>query len=209
MLILINAGSFFYLDSGRHHANRRRLTSPLAIRQRLPPHGRLLDGTRRLCCRSQYLESPSPHNRFDYALSLLRGILGLALKRSSLRNSLRAALQSSRWMLLLGMVFTLLLAPRSSLLRPLPVLRQRPVRRPAGPGLSILHGRLGFNSSVFLCIAALGQGMWKDLGFHLFTGFLLSALWATLLPACARIVGRTATPPADWFHCILAVPAFF
>jgi len=59
---------------------------------------------------------------------------------------------------------------------------------PAVPGLANLHGRFGFNSSAFLCIAALGQGPWKDLGFHLFTGFMLSAMWATLLPACARIV---------------------
>src|SRR6266481_3447977 len=50
---------------------------------------------------------------------------------------------------------------------------------------------------------------WKNLGFHLFTGFLLCALWATLLPACARCVSRVDASPADWFHCILAVPAFF
>src|SRR6267378_4272528 len=143
------------------------------------------------------------------------GLLGLALNRFALRNSLRSTLQASRWLLLLGIAFALLLALRScgpceyydtglygaSSVRWIQTY-------PAVPGLANLHGRLGFNSSVFLCIAALGQGPWKDLGFHLFTGFLLSALWATLLPACARYVRGTASP-ADWFHCILAVPAFF
>jgi len=65
------------------------------------------------------------------------------------------------------------------------------------------------NSSAFLCIAALGQGPWKDLGFHLFTGFMLSAMWATLLPACARIVRGVVTSPADWFYTILVLPTLF
>jgi hypothetical protein len=75
--------------------------------------------------------------------------------------------------------------------------------------LANLHGRFGFNSSVFLCIAALGQGPWKELEFHLFTGFMLSALWATLLPACARVVRRVSTSLADWFYIILAIPVLF
>src|SRR5467141_1934940 len=143
------------------------------------------------------------------------GILGLGLSRSKLRASLLAAWQNSRWLLLLGLAFALLLAFRScgpfdyydTGLYGAPAVRWIQTY-PAVPGLANLHGRLGFNSSVFLCIAALGQGPWKDLGFHLFTGFLLSALWATLLPACARCVRGTASP-ADWFHCILTVPAFF
>src|SRR5207245_9616103 len=59
------------------------------------------------------------------------------------------------------------------------------------------------------CVAELGQRAWTDLGFHLFTGFLLSAVWATLLPACARVLRAAAASPADRFHTILAVPAFF
>src|SRR5713226_1902672 len=144
------------------------------------------------------------------------GILGLALNRPSLLTSWRAAWQHSRWLLLLGIAFTLLLALRScgsceyydTGLYGAPAVRWIQTY-PAVPGLANLHGRLGFNSSVFLCIAALGQGGWKDLGFHLFTGFLLSAFWATLLPACARCVRGTAASPVDWFQCILTVPAFF
>jgi hypothetical protein len=146
---------------------------------------------------------------------LAAGLLGLALNRSSLRSSLCAAWQSSPRLILLGITFALLLALRSCgpcQYYDTGLYGAQAVRwiqtYPAVPGLGNLHGRLGFNSSVFLCIAALGQGLWKDLGFHLFTGFLLSALWATLLPACARCIRGTASP-ADWFHGILALPAFF
>jgi hypothetical protein len=144
------------------------------------------------------------------------GLLALAISRSMLRAGLLAAWQNSRWLLLLGLAFALLLALRScgpceygdTGLYGAPSVRWIQTY-PAVPGLANLHGRLGFNSSVFLCIAALGQGPWKDLGFHLFTGFLLCAFWATLLPACARCITQAAASPADWFHCILAVPAFF
>jgi hypothetical protein len=144
------------------------------------------------------------------------GILGLVLNHSSLRNGLRAVWQSSRWLPLIGIAFAFLLAVRSC--GPCEyydtgLYGANSVRwiqtYPVVPGLANLHGRLGFNSSVFLCLAALGQGVWKELGFHLFTGFMLSAMWATLLPACARVVRRVATSPADWFYTILALPALF
>src|SRR6266446_998109 len=144
------------------------------------------------------------------------GLFGLAVSRSKVRTGLLAAWQNSRWLLLLGVAFALFLGLRccgpcdyydTGLYGAASVRWSQTY--PAVPGLANLHGRLGFNSSVFLCIAALGQGPWKDLGFHLFTGLLLSALWATLLPACARCVSRVDASPADWFHSILAVPAFF
>jgi hypothetical protein len=143
------------------------------------------------------------------------GILGLALNRSSLLTNWLTAWRHSRWLLLSGMAISLLLALRScgpcehydTGLYGAPAVRWI-LTYPAVPGLANLHGRFGFNSSVFLCIAAL-QGPWKDLGFHLFTGFMLSAMWATLLPACARVVRRAATSPADWFYTILTVPALF
>jgi hypothetical protein len=154
---------------------------------------------------------------FSITLSLFGvGILGLVLNRSSLRKSLMAVWQGSRWLPLIAMAFVLLLALRScgpceyydTGLYGAPAVHWIQTY-PAVPGLANLHGRFGFHSSVFLCIAALGQGPWKDLGFHLFTGFMLSAMWATLLPACARVVRRVATSPADWFYTILALPALF
>src|SRR5882762_8174701 len=143
------------------------------------------------------------------------GSLGFLANRSTLFSHLKFTLQTSRWLFLLGVAFAFFLALRSfgpceyydTGLYGAAAVRWIQTY-PAVPGLASLHGRLGFNSSVFLCIAALGQGAWKGLGFHLFTGFLLSALWVTLLPACARCL-RRATSPADWFHCILALPAFF
>jgi len=144
------------------------------------------------------------------------GILGLALNRASLWTRFIAAWQNSGSLFLLGAALAFLLALRScgpceyydTGLYGAPAVRWIQ-SFPAVPGLANLHGRLGYNSSVFLCIAALGQGPWKDSGLHLFTGFLLSTLWATLLPACARIVRGAAASPADWFHSILVVPALF
>jgi hypothetical protein len=148
-------------------------------------------------------------------LLLCIGTLGFIANRSGLFSHIKFTLQTSRGLFFLGVTFAFFLAVRScgpcqyydTGLYGAPAVHWMQTY-PAVPGLANLHGRFGFNSSVFLCIAALGQGMWKDLGFHLFTGFLLSALWATLLPACARCVRGIATPP-DWFHCILALPAFF
>jgi len=144
------------------------------------------------------------------------GILGLLLNRSSLRNGLSAMWQGSLWLPLIGIAFTSLLAIRSCgpcQYYDTGLYGASSVRwiqtYPVVPGIANLHGRLGFNSSVFLCLAALGQGVWKGLGFHLFTGLTLTAMWFTLLPACARVVRRAATSPADWFYTILAVPAFF
>jgi hypothetical protein len=144
------------------------------------------------------------------------GILGLVLNSSSLRNGLSAVWLGSRWLPFIGIAFAFLLALRScgacdhyeTGLYGAPAIHWMQTY-PVVPGLSNLHGRFGFNSSIFLCIAALGQGVWKELGFHLFTGFLLTAMWFTLLPACARIVRSSATSPAEWFYTIFAIPTFF
>jgi len=58
---------------------------------------------------------------------------------------------------------------------------------PLVPGLANLIGQLGFNSSVFLCIAALDQGPWRDLAHHLFAGFLIAAFFVSIIPAVLRI----------------------
>jgi len=154
-----------------------------------------------------------------YASLLLAGagVSGLILNRSSLLASLRVTWQCSRLPLFLGFAVILLLALRSC--GPCEhydtgLYGASSVRwintYPVVPGLANLHGRLGFNSSIFFCFAALGQEPWKGLGFHLFTGFVLSAAWATLLPAVVRVVRRhePASPP-DWFYTILAIPVLF
>jgi hypothetical protein len=62
---------------------------------------------------------------------------------------------------------------------------------------------------VFLWVAALDQSAWKNQAHHLFAGFILAAIWLTILPAVARVVGKSSMSPSDWFHCILAIPMFY
>jgi hypothetical protein len=78
---------------------------------------------------------------------------------------------------------------------------------PLVPGLANLLNQLGFNSSVFLWIAALDQGPWRDLAHHLFDGFLIAALFASIIPAALRILRTESNSPIDWFFTLLFVPA--
>jgi hypothetical protein len=80
---------------------------------------------------------------------------------------------------------------------------------PVVPGLANLQGRLGFNSSVFLCIATLEQGVWHDLAHHLFVGLIVAGLLAYLVPAYFRLFRGTSISSADWFMSILLIPAVF
>jgi hypothetical protein len=144
------------------------------------------------------------------------GVAGLTLNRSILFNRLKTRLRTSRWLILLGIVIVMFVAFRAcgpcdyydTGLYGAPAVRWITMY-PTVPGLANLHGRLGFNSSVFLCLAALDQGVWKGLGHHLFTGLVVAAVCITVLPACLRIVRRCGTSPTDWFHGILAIPIMF
>lgn len=78
---------------------------------------------------------------------------------------------------------------------------------PLVPGLGNLLSQLGLNSSIFLCIAALNHGPWYDLAHHLFTGFLLTAFFAPILPAALRVFRGGAVAASDWFLTILFLPA--
>jgi hypothetical protein len=87
---------------------------------------------------------------------------------------------------------------------------------PLVPGLGNLLGQLGFNSSVFLCIAALTHGPWRDLAHHVFSGFLLTALFASIVPAALRIFRDRnissagacgGNNSADWFLTFLFLPS--
>lgn len=81
------------------------------------------------------------------------------------------------------------------------------VTYPLVPGLGNLIAQLGFNSSVFLCIAALDQGPWRDLAHHLFDGFLIAALFASIISAALRIFRAESSSPIDWFFTLLFIPA--
>lgn len=144
------------------------------------------------------------------------GLLGLLANRSILFHRIKTTLQSSRWLFLPAIAIVMFIAFRSA--GPCDyydtgLYGASAVRwiqtYPAVPGLANLHGRFGLNSSVFIFIAALQQGPWRDLAHHLFTGFMMAALCLTILPACARVAAKSSASPADWFHSILAIPAVF
>lgn len=77
------------------------------------------------------------------------------------------------------------------------------------PGLANLMAQLGFNSSVFLCVATLNHGPWNTLAFHLFSGLLLSALMFSVVPAFCRVWGGANRGPADAFLSLLVIPGLF
>ena len=144
------------------------------------------------------------------------GLLGLLVNRAFLLARLKSASQPNRWLIASCLGLAALIALRAS--GPCEhydtgLYGASAVRwiltYPAVPGLANLHGRLGFNSSVFLCLAALRQGLWKDFEYHLFDGLLLAGIWFTILPACFRLARGLPNAPSDWFHCILAIPMFF
>lgn len=74
------------------------------------------------------------------------------------------------------------------------------------PGLANLHGRFGFNSSVFLCVASLDQGILRGISYHLFAGLLLLAFVAMVAPACERLVRGGSIYMADGFLFFLLIP---
>jgi hypothetical protein len=78
---------------------------------------------------------------------------------------------------------------------------------PLVPGLGNVIGQLGFNSSVFLWFAALDQGPWQGLSHHLFVGFVIVALFASILPSAVRLVRSESSAPIDWYFTLLFVPA--
>jgi len=138
------------------------------------------------------------------------GLFGLIINRASLLVPLRSALQAGRWLIsaLMALRATGPCRHYDTGLYGASAVRWL-ATYPVVPGLANLHGRLGFNSSVFLCLAALHQGFYKDLEYHLLPGLLLSAIWFTILPACFRLARGLVGPPSDWFHCILAIPMSF
>lgn len=155
------------------------------------------------------------NSAINFLLCALAAI-GLIESRTNLFRRFKSALQTARWSIPLYLATVLLAAFRASGpcdyydtgLYGAPLVRWI-LTYPVVPGLANLNGRFGLNSSVFLCTAALSQGVWKGLGFHLFTGFLIAAIWFTLLPACLRLVRGFSTSPADWFYAILAIPMGF
>lgn len=157
-----------------------------------------------------------PVNGAIVLLLCVLAALGLMESRAALLGWLKVVLQEARWAISLYAAIALFLAVRAAGPNDYfdtGLYGAQAVRwlqtYPTIPGLANLHGRFGFNSSAFLCIAALNRGPWSGLAFHLFTGFLLMPIVFLVLNASLRVARGEATTPAVWFHCILAIPVGF
>jgi hypothetical protein len=78
---------------------------------------------------------------------------------------------------------------------------------PIVPGLANLHGRLGFNSSLFLWTAALYKGGLGTLAFRIVGGMVVGVAAAVILAAIGRLL-RGNLIPTDLFLLILTIPLF-
>lgn len=91
-------------------------------------------------------------------------------------------------------------------------------RFPAVPGLANLHGRFGFNSSMFLLMALLHHGVLTSMTYRLPDALMLAMLLAPVTAACLRLA-RVPANPTDrgvaastfnrietWFTALLIFP---
>ena len=78
---------------------------------------------------------------------------------------------------------------------------------PIVPGLANLHGRLGFNSSLFLWTAALYKGGLGTLSYRILDGLVVGIAAAIILAAIVRLL-RGNLIPTDLFLLILTIPMF-
>jgi len=74
------------------------------------------------------------------------------------------------------------------------------------PGIANLYGRLGFNSSFFLCIAALQSIGLGPLSYRLWEGALLALTAVLVVVSIAGICRGSQIRPSAWFNVILIVP---
>lgn len=142
------------------------------------------------------------------------GLLGLAWNRGKIFGQLKNVLRGVGWPVVVYIVIAGYIALRScgpcdyydtGLYGAQSV--HWIVTYPAVLGLANLHWRLGINSSVFLCDAAMHRSAWPSLYFHFFTGLMLAALWAAIFPSVIRLVRGAPFSAADYFQSLLIIPA--
>ena len=142
------------------------------------------------------------------------GVLGLVWNRKEIFRQSKELLRGVGWPMLAYILIAAYIALRScgpcdyydTGLYGAAVVRWI-VTYPVVPGLANLHWRLGINSSVFLCDAAMRQGVWANLYFHFFTGLMLAAMWAAIFPSVIRLLRGAPVSTADYFQSLLAIPA--
>jgi hypothetical protein len=81
------------------------------------------------------------------------------------------------------------------------------VTYPLVPGLTNLLGQLGLNSNVFLGVAILNQGPWREAGFHVFVGLLLCALVMRIAASFSQVFYRGSDSLLDYFILLFAIPS--
>jgi hypothetical protein len=157
-------------------------------------------------------------SKIDLRITLLIcaiGVFGILSSRASLQRQLACIWQTERFAVVCGLAVSVLIAFRASRicmdydtgLYGLGAVRWF-ITYPIVPGLANLHGRLGFNSSAFLCVAALDQGILRGVYDRIFTGLLVVALFSSIIPSWVRMFRPSSTPAAaDWFVSILLIPA--
>jgi hypothetical protein len=141
------------------------------------------------------------------------GLYGIILNREMLLTSSQQAARFGFWPIVCYIVTPLVIAARCAG----PAVHYDTgyygamavrwfVTYPLVPGLTNLLEQLGLNSNVFLCVAALNQGPWRDLSFHLFVGLLLSAIVISIAESFFRVFLSQEQSPLNYFVLLFAVP---
>lgn len=75
------------------------------------------------------------------------------------------------------------------------------------PGLANLHGRFGFNSSLFLLVAAFNKVL-GSLSYRILDGIFIAILAVLIVAAIDRLL-RNASRPEDLYLLILTIPVVY
>src|SRR5208283_4193712 len=151
------------------------------------------------------------------ALTLaILGVFGFALNGHLLLCAFQRCLFKRKWLLACYAVVAVVLAIRASGrcehydtgLYGASAVRWA-TAYPTVPGLANLHGRFGYHSAVFLCTAALHQGLLSILSYRLLEGLLILVMFITVAEAAARLFRGVSGLTADWFLVLLLIPVIF
>ncbi len=147
---------------------------------------------------------------------VILGVFGFALNGHLLLCAFQRCLFQRRWLLACYAVGAVVLAIRASGrcehydtgLYGASAVRWA-IAYPTVPGLANLHGRFGFHSAVFLCTAALHQGLLSNLSYRLLEGLLILVMLITVVEAATRLFRGVSGLTADWFLVLLLIPVIF
>lgn len=183
---------------------------------RLFPNTRFLDWLGDTCGCFRNLPSFFALGPFIAITLVILGVFGFALNGRLLLCALQSCLFKRRWLLTCYSVVAVVLAIRASGrcehydtgLYGASAVRWA-IAYPTVPGLANLHGRFGYHSAVYLCTAALHQGLLSILSYRLLEGLLILVMFITVVEAAARLLRGGSGLTADWFLVLLLIPVTF